>query len=95
MLQIDLENPAPATVILAPGDMILDELVQEPLDLALVDLSDNQGIGLLVLDRVGDVYQFFVLKISGEKVTIGHLIFVVPLFFASISRIQVLFILIK
>jgi murein DD-endopeptidase MepM/ murein hydrolase activator NlpD len=58
VLQIDLENPNAPVVILSPGDMILGEPVQEPLDLALVDLGNEQGQGqgLLVLDRVGDVY---------------------------------------
>jgi len=57
VLQIDLENPDDPAVLLAPGEMIADEPVQEPIDLALIDL-DNGEAGLLVLDRVGDVYLF-------------------------------------
>lgn len=51
VLQIDLTNPHPPAVLLAPGDTVEGALVQEPLDLA-VDSS-----GLYVLDRVGDVYR--------------------------------------
>lgn len=54
VLQIDLVNLGPPTVLLAPGDLIADDPVQEPLDLSLVELEE--GPGLLVLDRVGDVY---------------------------------------
>ncbi len=51
VLQIDLANPQPPTVLLAPGDTVDGALVQEPLDLT----ADDSG--LYVLDRVGDVYR--------------------------------------
>ncbi len=56
VLQIDLVNGGPSTVLIVPGTLIEDEPVQEPLDLALVDLASGPNNGLLVLDRVGDVY---------------------------------------
>ena len=56
ILQIDLVNPSPPIILLAPGDLIADRPVQEPLDLSLIDLGNDEGMGLLVLDRVGDVY---------------------------------------
>ncbi|MEM7799778.1 MAG: M23 family metallopeptidase [Chloroflexota bacterium] len=52
LLNVSLRNPSEPAVMLKPGDMIDGVPVQEPFDLALVD-----G-GLLVLDRVGDVYRF-------------------------------------
>ncbi|MEM8862109.1 MAG: hypothetical protein AAGD96_27630, partial [Chloroflexota bacterium] len=62
VLQIDLRNSSPPTVLLAPDDVMpsnlpLPDPVQEPLDLALAR-KDSGGIELLVLDRVGDVYAY-------------------------------------
>lgn len=51
VLQFNLTNPQPPTVLLAPGDTVDGVLVQEPLDVA----ADSSG--LYVLDRVGDVYR--------------------------------------
>ncbi len=56
VLQVDLVNSGPPIVLIEPGTMLEDEPVQEPLDLALVDLPSGADHGLLVLDRVGDVY---------------------------------------
>ena len=56
VLQINLVSPAPPIVLLAPGDLIGEDPVHEPLDLSLVDLPSGPAAGLLVLDRVGDVY---------------------------------------
>ncbi|MFK7800876.1 MAG: M23 family metallopeptidase [Anaerolineae bacterium] len=58
ILQIDLENQTSPAVILAPGDMVSEDPVQEPLDLSLIDLNGDPLSGLLVLDRVGDVYLY-------------------------------------
>lgn len=52
VLQIDLQDPGPPRVLLAPGNSVEGVLVLEPLDLALLD--DH----LLVLDRAGDVYAY-------------------------------------
>lgn len=50
VLALDLTDNTPLAVLLQPGDVVENLVVQEPLDLALV------GAELLVLDRVGDVY---------------------------------------
>ena len=50
VLALDMRRSTPLTVLLQPGDVVENLVVQEPLDLALV------GAELLVLDRVGDVY---------------------------------------
>lgn len=65
VLQIDLLNPAPPTVLLAPDDVMpsnlpLPDRVQEPLDLTLAQ-NESGGLELLVLDRVGDVYAYDLL----------------------------------
>lgn len=52
VLLLDLANPQSPTVLLAPGDRVDGVVVQEPLD-AAVDET-----GLVVLDRVGDVYRY-------------------------------------
>lgn len=56
VLAIDVQNPSPPQVLLAPGDEVADVgtsvTVIEPLDLA----ADADG--LLVLDRAGDVYRY-------------------------------------
>lgn len=52
LLALDMRRSTPLTVLLQPGDVVENLVVQEPLDLALV------GAELLVLDRVGDVYAF-------------------------------------
>lgn len=56
ILQIDLKALLPPTIILSPGDMVGADPVQEPLDISLIDLNGVAQSGLLVLDRVGDVY---------------------------------------
>jgi len=52
VLRLNLGAPAPPELILQPGDFVADALVTEPLDLAWT------AEGLLVLDRVGDVYLY-------------------------------------
>ena len=56
VLSINLQSPGVPAVLLRPGDLIEQAPVQEPLDLSLVDLPNAPNGGLLVLDRVGDVY---------------------------------------
>ena len=48
---VPLADPAAKWPLLGPGDLVDGVVVQEPVDLALVN------DGLLVLDRVGDVYR--------------------------------------
>lgn len=52
VLRLDLAAPSPLELLLQPGDFVADVLVTEPLDLAWT------AAGLLVLDRVGDVYLY-------------------------------------
>jgi murein DD-endopeptidase MepM/ murein hydrolase activator NlpD len=52
VLALELENPTPPRLILAPGDYVGEVRVLEPLDLA------THGDALLVLDRAGDVYRY-------------------------------------
>jgi murein DD-endopeptidase MepM/ murein hydrolase activator NlpD len=51
VLHLDLDEPAPPQVLLAPGHQVEGVQVLEPLDLAA------DGVSLLVLDRAGDVYR--------------------------------------
>ncbi len=52
VLALNLAQPEPPTLLLSPGDRVEDVPVIEPLDLALT------AVGLLVLDRAGDVYGY-------------------------------------
>lgn len=52
VLALNLAQPEPPELLLAPGDRVEDVPVIEPLDLALT------AVDLLVLDRAGDVYRY-------------------------------------
>lgn len=52
VLAVELTQPGPPQMLLAPGDRVQDVPVLEPLDLA------QAGKELLVLDRAGDVYVY-------------------------------------
>ncbi len=52
VLAVDLTNPQPPLQLLAPGDLIENTQILEPLDLASLPGT------LLVLDRAGDVYRY-------------------------------------